>query len=391
VRVGINLEQLLLRPPGGIGRYVAELARLLPVAGGAGSGAAGAEPVELRPFVARHDPAAVRAALDAFGLDGLDPVRLPVPRVALDDLWNDLGVGDLRRLSPQLRDLDVVHATSVAVPPRSGAKLVVTVHDAAPILFPRAYTWRGRWFHRRGFAAAAARADLVITPTAAAADEVSRCTAIPRDRIRVVWHGVVQEQPPDDVVASVRESFGIGDAPYVLWVGTFEPRKNVEVLVEGFRRLVERESLPHRLVLVGPKGWLGTAESLEESARALGSRAVLTGPVPDDRLRALYRGAELFALPSVHEGFGLPVIEAMAQGTPVACSDITVLHEVAREAARFVAPHDPDAWAKQLATLLGDDVARRELGVAALARGRGFTWERCAERTRAVYREVLER
>jgi glycosyltransferase involved in cell wall biosynthesis len=390
VRVAINLEQLLLRPPGGIGRYVAELARLLPEVAPSGSDAAGAGTVELLPFVAHHDPVAVRTALDAFGLE-LDPVRLPLPRLALDDLWNDLGAGDLRRLSSRLRDLDVVHATSVAVPPRSGGRLVVTVHDAAPILFPRAYTWRGRWFHRRGFAAAAARADLVITPTAAAADEVSRCTAIPRDRIRVVWHGVVQQQPDDDEVASVRASFGIGDAPYVLWVGTFEPRKNVEVLVEGFRRVVERESLPHRLVLAGPKGWLGTAESLEAPARALGSRVVLTGPVHDDRLRALYRGADLFAFPSVHEGFGLPVIEAMAQGTPVLCSDIAVLHEIAGDAARFVAPHDPDAWAKQLAALLDDDAARGALGAAGQAHAARFTWEACAANTRAVYEEALVR
>ena len=229
----------------------------------------------------------------AFGLDQLDPARLLLPRAVLYDLWNDVGGGDLRALSRRLRDFDVVHAPSLAVPPRSGAKLVVTVHDAAPILFPDTYTWRGRWFHQRGFAAAAKRADVVIAPTNVAADEVAGCTPIPRERIRVVPHGVVQREVGDGLVASTRKTLAVGDAPYVLWVGTLEPRKNVAVLVEGFRRMVERNAdLPHRLVIVGPKGWLGTAESLREPARALGKRALFTGPVRADRLLALFRGAE---------------------------------------------------------------------------------------------------
>ncbi|HZP28724.1 MAG TPA: glycosyltransferase family 1 protein [Acidimicrobiia bacterium] len=384
MRVALNLEQLLHRPPGGIGRYSAELARLLPV------DAPGADRVELLPFVARHERVTVEAALIPFALEHLDPARLALPRIVLDDLWNDLGLGDLRRLSRRLRDFDVVHAPSLAVPPKSGAKLVVTVHDAAPILFPKTYTRRGRWFHERGFAAAAKRADAVIAPTGVAADEVAGCTPIPRSRIRVVPHGVVQREVGDGLVASTRANLAIGDAPYVLWVGTLEPRKNVGVLVEGFRRMVERDDLPHRLVVVGPKGWLGAAEALREPAAALGKRILFTGPVRADRLLALFRGADLLALPSVHEGFGLPVIEAMSQATPVVCADIPVLHEVGGDAARYVAPHEPDAWATELAALLHDDAARRDLGAAGRARASQFTWERCAEQTREVYRDVLK-
>jgi glycosyltransferase involved in cell wall biosynthesis len=384
MRVALNLEQLLHRPPGGIGRYSAELARLLPVDGPA------TERVEVLPFVARHERVTVEAAMVAFGLDHLDPARLALPRTVLYDLWNDVGAGDLRRLSRRLHDFDVVHAPSLAVPPRSGAKLVVTVHDAAPILFPDTYTWRGRWFHERGFAAVAKRADVVIAPTNVAADEVAGCTPIPRERIRVVPHGVVQREVGDGLVASTRKTLAVGDDPYVLWVGTLEPRKNVAVLVEGFRRMVERNAdLPYRLVIVGPKGWLGTAESLREPARALGKRVLFTGPVRADRLLALFRGASLFALPSVHEGFGLPVIEAMSQATPVVCSDIPVLHEVAGDAARFVPAQDPDAWATELAALLRDDAALAALGTAGRDHAAAFTWDRCAQRTRALYREIL--
>ena len=385
MRVALNLEQLLHRPPGGIGRYSAELARLLPT-----SGEAGSERVEVLAFVARHHAVEVEAAMIGFGLEHVDPARLALPRVVLYDLWNDLGAGDLRHLSRRLRAFDVVHAPSLAVPPRSGAKLVVTVHDAAPILFPATYTRRGRWFHERGFAAAARRADLVIAPTSVAADEVAGCTPIPRDRIEVVPHGVVQREVGDGLVASTRSTLAVGESPYVLWVGTLEPRKNVGVLVEGFRRMVEREDLPHRLIIVGPRGWLGAAEALQEPARALGKRIHFTGPVRADRLLALFRGADLVALPSVHEGFGLPVIEAMSQATPVMCADIPVLHEVAGDAAVFVDPHDPDAWAKELTVLLRDESARRELGEAGRVRASGYTWERCAERTRELYRKVLD-
>jgi glycosyltransferase involved in cell wall biosynthesis len=386
MRVALNLEQLLHRPPGGIGRYSAELARLLPV-----DGSAADERVEILPFVGRHERVTVEAALIAFGLEHLDPARLALPRIVLYDLWNDLGAGDLRRLSRRLRDFDIVHAPSLAVPPKSGAALVVTVHDAAPILYPDTYTRRGRWFHERGFAAAAKRADVVIAPTNAAADEVAGCTPIPRERIRVVPHGVVQREVGDGLVESTRAMLDVGPTPYILWVGTLEPRKNVGVLVEGFRRMVERDDLPHRLVIVGPKGWLGAADALREPARALGNRIHFTGPVRADRLLALYRGADLVALPSLHEGFGLPVIEAMSQSTPVICSDIPVLHEVAGDAARFVPAQDPDAWASELAAILHDAPAREALGVAGRARAAGYTWDLCAQRTRALYREVLNR
>ena len=143
---------------------------------------------------------------------------------------------------------------------------------------------------------------MVVAPTAAAADEVAGCTPIPRERIRVVPHGVVQREVGDGMVASTRSMLDVGPAPYVLWVGTLEPRKNVAVLVEGFRLMLEREDLPHRLVIVGPKGWLGAADALREPARALGKRIHFTGPVRADRLLALYRGADLVALPEPARG-----------------------------------------------------------------------------------------
>jgi len=383
MRVALNVEQLLHRPPGGIGRYTAELARLLPASRDDD------EPCDVVPFVARHSRAKIERALGAFGLNDVDPVRLLLPRPLLYDTWNLIGFPPLGLLHRSLRNVDLVHAPSLAVPPRSGVPLVVTVHDAAAIVFPETYPRRGRWFHYRGSITAARRADVVIAPTMAAAEEISSRTPIPRERIRVIPHGVTQLPVGDGVVAATRATLGVGDAPYVLWVGTLEPRKNLPVLIKAFRVVAEERDLPHRLVIVGPAGWLDTESAIRGPAEALGERIHFTGPVRADRLQALYRGADLFAFPSLHEGFGLPVLEAMAQSTAVLCADIPVLHEVAGDAARFVTPHDPEAWGHAIVDLLRDDDARGLLARAGRVRAASFTWERCVNRTRAVYRDVL--
>jgi glycosyltransferase involved in cell wall biosynthesis len=383
MRVALNLEQLLHRPPGGIGRYTAELARLLPVPHDESEG------FEVVAFIARHRRASIETALGAFGLRDVEPVRLLLPRPVLYDTWNVFGFPPLGLLHKSLRDIDLVHAPSLAVPPSSGVPLIVTVHDAAALVFPETYPRRGRWFHARGSVAAARRADVVIAPTLAAADEISSRTDIPRERIRVIPHGVTQHVVGEGVVAATRTTLGIGDAPYVLWVGTLEPRKNLPVLVKAFASVIADRNLPHRLVIVGPRGWLNTADEIREPAEALGDRIHFTGPVRADRLVALYRGADLLAFPSLHEGFGLPVLEAMAQSTAVLCSDIPVLREVAGNAARFVDPNDADAWATALGELLRDDERRAALASAGRVRAAAFTWERCVDRTRAVYRDVL--
>jgi glycosyltransferase involved in cell wall biosynthesis len=347
------------------------------------------DPIEVVAFTAAHRRAVLDAALDEFGLPGLDPVRLCLPRPVLYDAWNNLGAPPLGLVHRRLRDVDVVHAPSLAVPPRTRVPLIVTVHDAAPLLFPETSTRRGRRFHARGFAAAAKRADLVIAVSHAAADEVAAHTAIPRDRMRVIHHGVDQEIADDGAVAQARAALGLGADPYVLWVGTLEPRKNVGVLIEAFGAVAREGDLAHRLVVVGPRGWSGTADVVRERAEALGGRVVLTGSVGSGALRALYRGADVFAFPSLHEGFGMPLLEAMAQETAVVCSDLAVFHEVAGEAARYVAPNDVDGWAQALAVLCTDDEARAGLAVAGRARASTFTWARCIGRTRDVYRELL--
>jgi glycosyltransferase involved in cell wall biosynthesis len=385
MRVALNLEQLLYSPPGGIGRYAAELARRLP-----GPDPDDGERTEVVAFVARHRRTRVADALARFELDTIDPVSLWLPRPVLYDTWNLLGLPRLSLLHAELRGVDIVHAPSLAVPPRAGrAPLVVTAHDAAALLFPETYPWRGRWFHRRGLDAAARRAELVITPTRAAADELVRLTKIRAERIRVVPHGVNLAQPDPPAVDAARAALGLDGVPYVLWVGTIEPRKNLSVLLDAFSAVVQA-GLPHRLVVVGPPGWRGGARVTADST--LGERLVaISRRVRGPRLAALYRGASLLAFPSLHEGFGLPLLEAMAQETAILCSDVPVMHEVAGDAAQFVPATDVGAWRDALVSLLDDDATRQALAAAGRRRAGGFTWDRCIDRTRAVYRELLGR
>jgi glycosyltransferase involved in cell wall biosynthesis len=388
VRVAVNAEQLLYRSPGGVGRYTAQLLTVLPSL---------FPDDEVVPFTARHPSAEVAAAFRDAGVDPATATRtvvLPLPRPVLYEGW--LGVG--RPRLPALHGAQLVHAPSVAVPPRAEVPLVVTVHDTAVELFPESFPARGRRFHRRGLAAAARRADLVLTVSAAAAEEIIERSTIRPDRIRVVPNGVAPATIEPDTRQAILARRGLIDRPYVLWVGSLEPRKGVATLVAAMARLragraptMDPRVTEVQLVLAGYPGWLTRKIVPAADAAALGSTLHQLGRVSDEELWSLYAGATLFAFPSRHEGFGLPVLEAMSQGTAVVASDIPAIREVAGGAARLVPPGDVEAWAAALEALLADDAARSELAVAGRERARRFDVATSVKGIRGVYGELLGR
>ena len=376
MRVAINVEQLLQPAPGGIGRYTDRLLTLLPRLFPDDAWV---------PFCARHPPAAVRAAVDpAAG----DTVVLPLPRPLLYDAWHLLGIPRLAWCSTRLRGLDAVHAPSLAVPAVGDTPLVATVHDHFPAQFPETYPGRGRWFHRRGLAAAGRRARLVICPSEAVAADVRAAGGFDPGRIRVVPMGCDMSAPAEDVTAGALSRLGVGERPYVLWTGTLEPRKNVPLLLDAFAAARREAGLPHRLVLTGVAGW--AASGVEERLGALEASGDVRrlGRVGEDDLAALYAGAGVFVLPSLAEGFGLPVLEAMACGTPVVCSDTGSLPEVAGDAARLLAPRDPEAWAAAIVAVLSDPAERIRMARRGRERAAAFTWEACVRATRDVYADA---
>ena len=370
-RVGVVAEQLLRPVPGGIGRYVRALTDHLPAVAAADRGAV--------TWIVGHHPAGRLAAA------GLVPAvtRLAWPGRVATRTWVTLRRPRLP--AGVLADLDMVHATSAAVPPTGGRPLVATVHDLAFRHYPDAYPAAGRRYHDCAARIVAGEAARVIAVSQATADDLTELYGVEPARISVVPLGV---EPPGaaDQAAAARLLADLGvRGPFLLAVGTLEPRKNLPRLLAAFGEVTD-ELPDHFLVVAGPVGWGPTLRPTWDSVRVK-----LAGPVGDPVLRALYRTAEGLAYPSLYEGFGLPVVEAMAHGLPVLTSDRSSLPEVAGDAAVLVDPLDRGAIAKGLVRLVTDSALRRRLADAGPRRAARFTWPATAAGTWAAYREVLAR
>ena len=305
---------------------------------------------------------------------------LPLPRLALYEAWHALRWPPVERATGPV---DVVHATAVAVPP-SRAPLVVTIHDLAFLANASQATRHGNRFFRRGTELARRHARLVLVPSEATAAECRGAGFAP-DRIRVVPWGVEPATVTPDEVAVMRRTHGI-ERPYVLFVGTVEPRKNLAGVVGAMATLAGRDV---DLVLVGPVGWNEDLDARLAPLSGTGIGVHRLGFQPPEALAPLYAGSAAFAFPSLREGFGLPVLEAMAAGAPVVTSAGTATAEVAGDAALLVDPRDHDAIGVALARILDDDAVATDLRTRGRARAATFTWERTAELTAAAYAEVV--
>ena len=350
----VVIEQCLAPVPGGTGRYAREITTALAAHPPAGW--------TVRTVAAWHrnvSPALIPAA------NG--PHRLPAGRRTLAELWR-------RGLPPTVRGTSV-HATTPLAPRRARA-LVVTVHDAVPWTHPETLTTRGVAWHRDIIGRAAQRANAIVVPSLAVADDLSGIFPAAADRIHVVGHGVTPLPPPTDATQR-RNRLGLPER-YVLCVATIEPRKGLDVLVEAMTLPPMRDQ---HLVVVGPPGWGAVDIGQVASAAGLSpDRVQVTGHLPDLDLAAVLTGAAVLAAPSRSEGFGLPVLEAMAAGVPVVVSDAPALVELAGSAALVVAREDPRALAAALAHLLTDESAAHELAGRGTRRSRDFSWRAAADR-----------
>ncbi len=281
---------------------------------------------------------------------------------------------------------EVVHAPSLAIPPTK-LPLVVTVNDVAFLHHPDAFTPRGVAFHRRGLALARRHADAVVAPSQFTRRELIAEGFSP-DTVFVAHHGVpqhraAQRRDPDPAATDGHlRRLGV-QSPFVLAVGTIEPRKNLPVLVAALER-VRVDHPDTTLVLAGPRGWLDVPDLDRPWVRELGG-------VEEAALDALYRRATLYAMPSRYEGFGLPVLEAMAKGCPVVATGATSLPEVVGDAGILVRPGDVAEWSRALGHLLTDPAARERLATLGVARAATFTWATSAEQHLDAYRAAMSR
>jgi glycosyltransferase involved in cell wall biosynthesis len=304
---------------------------------------------------------------------------LPLPRLALFEAWH------LARRPPvevATGTVDVIHATGLAIAPRS-KPLVATVHDLAFLHTPEMFTAKGRRFFAQALKLLRSEVDLVLCSSEATRDD---CVAngFDADRLRLVPLGVRSEPASAEQRISVRERYGLR-GPFVLWLGTLEPRKNVGRVIAAFEALDDPELT---LVLAGPDGWHLDDASAADALGRLGDRVVRTGQVSGADRDALYSEAEFFCFPSLREGFGLPVLEAMAQGTTVITSKGTSTEEVAGDCGLLVDPTDTAQITAAMDALRTDEALRSRLSEAGIARAAHFSWERTAERTTSAYREL---
>jgi glycosyltransferase involved in cell wall biosynthesis len=372
LRVALDVTAIPVQTAGA-GYYVAQLARALANRGD----------LSLAVVTRRDDEARWRVG-ERTTTFALSPAGVPGRLV-----FGEVGLARAleRRVHP-----DVFHGPHYSLPARSSIPAVATVHDLT--LWDRP-EWHDRskvMFFRRALRLAASRADVVVVPSTSTADAYRAHfgEAVP---VRVIPHGVdhdrfTTEEPEAGADQAVLSRLGI-KWPYVLSVATSEPRKNLPSLVSAFSRLASREPELH-LVLVGGSGWKNEQLESAISEGGAASRVLRTGYLGDDDIPALLRRAAAVAYPAFVEGFGLPVLEALACGAPLVTSENSAMAEITGDAALLIQPSDVDGLLDALSTLIagGEDVARRRR--QGTERAAGYTWELSGARHVEAYRLAID-
>lgn len=377
-QIGIDVTSAVVQG-GGIGRYTRELVRAV-VRAEAGH--------QYRLFFAKR-PSAL-------------PVPDPIPtgghvthhEAPLGERW-------LYRLWYRLRlplpvqgvtgRLDLFHSPDFVLPPvRGGVPTLLTVHDLSFLHYPHVFPAPLLKYLNRVVPWSVGRATHVLADSEATRRDLVQLWQVPAKKVTVLYSGVDARFRPvksEREITAVRAKYELGDAPYVLAVGTIQPRKNYQMLIRAFAPVAA--VLSHNLYIAGGKGWLYDEMLAEIERQGLARRVRFIGFVDDADLPALYGGAALFVFPSLYEGFGLPLLEAMGCGTPVLTSNASSLPEVAGEAAVQLPPEDEAAWAATMQALLTDRTRRTALVAAGFRQARRFTWQRAAGELLAIYERLL--
>ncbi len=290
------------------------------------------------------------------------------------------------------KDADITHFFNYIIPPFVHGKTVVTVHDMVYRAFPE--TVRGRTKHMLdlGLVTSMKRADRIVTDSEFSRSEIIKYYPQFQDKIRVVPCGVDMQKfhPETDAqkIAEVREKYGLSEQ-YFLYLGTLEPRKNLERLIDAYAQFAKNHENPAQLVLAGGKGWLYDGIFAKVQRLGLEDKVIFTQYIDSADMCALMSGALAFTFPSIYEGFGMPPLEAMACGTPVLVSDAASLPEVTGDSAVIVKPDSTDSIAEGLERLFTDAQLRARLRAEGLERAKLFSWERSAKLLYDVYSELL--
>jgi glycosyltransferase involved in cell wall biosynthesis len=316
----------------------------------------------------------VRSEAKARGYPAAESIGGGISRQAQYLCWAAGLAGPWREMASQV---DLIHVPNLLAVPSGRTPLLFTVHDLTFLTFPSLHNGRTRLMAGWALRQAVRIADAFIADAEFTAGELVRTTGVPREKIHVIPLAADEAfRPTDDAGCLSR----LG-----MYVGTLEPRKNLPLLLRAFAALERTDA---KLVIAGTKGWMfEEIFALVESLK-LTSRVIFTGFVPDADLPALLSAAEVFVYPSLHEGFGLPVLEAMQCGTPVITTNVSSLPEVAGDAALMVSPEDVTGLASAMRRVLDEPGLREEMRGRSMEQARRFSWRETAERTAEVYRQV---
>jgi glycosyltransferase involved in cell wall biosynthesis len=329
------------------------------------------------------------------GLAGARAITLPLGQRAwrLSVLASQVSRVYYASLTRQLRRMGAcatVYHASEHLLPRLPLPMLLTVHDLIFERYPQHHTLANRLFLRVGMPLFVKAANRIIAVSQQTARDLQNYYQVDPQCIQVVPEGVDSTFRPAGAheLAAIRDQYS-PNRPYLLMVGTLEPRKNHLLALAALARL-KAQGFPHRLVIAGAQGWLFAPVRAKVEALDLAGDVVFPGYVPSADLPRLYAAADCLLMPSLYEGFGFPVLEAMACGTPVVCARASSLPEVAGDAALLAPIHDEEAFTAAIALVLTQPALASALRARGLARADAFTWERCARQTVDVYRTVAE-
>jgi glycosyltransferase involved in cell wall biosynthesis len=310
------------------------------------------------------------------------PTQRPVVRI----MWEQL----VQPMALHRGEVDLLHAMAFVGPLVTPCPFVVTIYDLSFYHYPEAFRPWNRWYLRTFTGLSARRARRVITISESTRRDVVKMLGVSPDQVDVAYCGVdeIFRPLPEAETAHFRRERALPDR-FILFLGTLEPRKNVQKLIGAYGRWRAAEPDVPKLVIAGGKGWYYDQIFAEVERRSLTGDVIFPGYVVPQELPWWYNAADLFVYPSRFEGFGLPVLEAMACGTPVVTTDVASLPEVAGDAALLVSPDDEAQLVEAMRHALGEVSLRQEMVSKGLAQAADFTWARTARQTLDTYGRAL--
>lgn len=281
--------------------------------------------------------------------------------------------------------IEVFHTPNYIAPIRTKIPSIITVHDLSVFLFPKMHPFYRRWRHQLLFPSSIKHAYKIITVSEQTKLDLNHLFPVTKGKTVTIYNGLpVWFYQEENAVTHNLEL----PEPYILFVGTIEPRKNLQLMLKSFSQAKQQHQLPHKLVIIGGNGWGNNQIHTQLEQYGIQNEVIFTGHLEHDQLPPIYQHASLLVFPSIYEGFGFPPLEAMASGVPVIASNISSIPEVVGDAGILLNLDNPQIWAESIYTVLSNQQLQQELRLKGIDRAKQFSWEKTAKLTLMVYEQA---